>query len=499
MIEILITLAIGLIAGLAGMLLWWALLSDWWHGGSRKRRCPKCAYDMSGVTSLKCPECGRTAKNERRLHRSRRRWRLGVVALVLLIGASLLPVGVTMYRFGWRSLLSAEQIALVAAYRGQWEYAGSMWGGQPGELSNPNRWALSKAIHVYLDVPGALENRQFNSQLREELARRNPVITLAEVEVRARANEKATAAARGPGATSIAGSRRTADEFIAQLQEWPGFLTTPLSWEEWASQDPSIGKPWQSTSHLDPPMTISIDAAVDRMLRCTQDANELLNVVAMLRKVGREDVLDAYWEKCKPMSVETATLAAVALCYDIARSPITDRQRQIAAEAIALAPNDARGLRRLSGLISYISDPEPVLYALIERCTPQEFSQAADPAVFRLPAIRSSHRIFRVLASHRHGLPVNPIIDDILLRMDLSPQQALLLMDQGTTAERSAVLLVVARRGFLSNEDVFAPLRPIVLEILADESQSVVDRMHALIAIHNRTPEDKRFVPIAPW
>ena len=53
-------------------LLFWSLFRD---RGRRKRRCPKCWYDMAGVPGLTCPECGRTSK-EKHLHRSRRRRRI---------------------------------------------------------------------------------------------------------------------------------------------------------------------------------------------------------------------------------------------------------------------------------------------------------------------------------------------------------------------------------------------------------------------------------------
>ena len=37
-------------------LLVWAMFGDRARG---RRRCPRCWYDMSGATLLKCPECGR--------------------------------------------------------------------------------------------------------------------------------------------------------------------------------------------------------------------------------------------------------------------------------------------------------------------------------------------------------------------------------------------------------------------------------------------------------
>ncbi len=64
----------------------WALFSDRPRG---RKRCPKCWYDMAGSPTLTCPECGKTAASDRKLHKTRRRWRLvGLAAVVLLIAAA---------------------------------------------------------------------------------------------------------------------------------------------------------------------------------------------------------------------------------------------------------------------------------------------------------------------------------------------------------------------------------------------------------------------------
>jgi hypothetical protein len=58
--------------------------------------CPRCWYDMAGTPGLTCPECGRAARSERDLHRTRRRWGLAAAGGVLL-----LPVlGVAGARYG---------------------------------------------------------------------------------------------------------------------------------------------------------------------------------------------------------------------------------------------------------------------------------------------------------------------------------------------------------------------------------------------------------------
>lgn len=71
-------------AGVAGVLalavLYVALLRDRSRG---RRRCPKCWYDMSGVPGLRCPECGREARREKGLFRTRRRLGLAAAGVVL--------------------------------------------------------------------------------------------------------------------------------------------------------------------------------------------------------------------------------------------------------------------------------------------------------------------------------------------------------------------------------------------------------------------------------
>jgi HEAT repeat protein len=94
----------------------WADIS-WWAGGvlavaalvvaalalfrdrpRGRRRCPRCWYDMAGVTGMTCPECGREQKAERRFFCTRRRWRgvaLAAVMLTLATGTAIAPAAYT--------------------------------------------------------------------------------------------------------------------------------------------------------------------------------------------------------------------------------------------------------------------------------------------------------------------------------------------------------------------------------------------------------------------
>lgn len=92
-------------------LICWALF---WDRSRGRRRCPKCWYDMAGVPGLKCPECGREAKGERALRRTRRRWRwagLGAVLGLIGIGGACVP---KYQQGGWTALVPSAGLAICA-------------------------------------------------------------------------------------------------------------------------------------------------------------------------------------------------------------------------------------------------------------------------------------------------------------------------------------------------------------------------------------------------
>lgn len=81
----------------------WALLSDSSRG---RRRCPKCFHSMDPAIGLVCPECGLDAREERRLFRTRRRWKLAAMAVVLLGMPAVLTAGLARLKQtgGWSDL-----------------------------------------------------------------------------------------------------------------------------------------------------------------------------------------------------------------------------------------------------------------------------------------------------------------------------------------------------------------------------------------------------------
>jgi hypothetical protein len=80
-----------------------------WFVGDRsygRTRCPRCWYDMSARASLTCPECGREARRESHLRRTRRR-RLTLAAAICLALPSmyLLRQSEPVARHGWSELI----------------------------------------------------------------------------------------------------------------------------------------------------------------------------------------------------------------------------------------------------------------------------------------------------------------------------------------------------------------------------------------------------------
>ena len=102
---------VGGLLGLGGLvLLWWALFADRSKG---RKRCPKCWYNMSHTPSLTCSECGYTAKREKKLRKTHRRWRWAVVAVLLLLGSASSSLTPKVKRDGWYTIIPSTVLILL--------------------------------------------------------------------------------------------------------------------------------------------------------------------------------------------------------------------------------------------------------------------------------------------------------------------------------------------------------------------------------------------------
>ncbi len=144
----------------------WARLGD---NRTKLRRCSRCWYDMGSVSGLRCPECGRTARTEAQLHRSKPRTRwvwASCVGLVLIAGWGLvrLPKG------GWASVMPRPVVAAALALAAPGPAPASQAGGialptpTAAFRSSASRWErlvwrrqVSEALQVWTDAVLAKE------------------------------------------------------------------------------------------------------------------------------------------------------------------------------------------------------------------------------------------------------------------------------------------------------------------------------------------------------
>lgn len=152
--------AVVVAAGLAVSFL--ALFGDRSRG---RRRCPRCWYDMASVAGSRCPECGRTPKNERAFFRTRRRWRRFVLGvLLLLVGA---PAGFAAPRVrarGWVGAVPTTVLMAVSPWLPRPTAAGVTPGVAAGLLPP---WAAPSPAGPPRSIPARL-----TQELQERIAKR---------------------------------------------------------------------------------------------------------------------------------------------------------------------------------------------------------------------------------------------------------------------------------------------------------------------------------------
>src|SRR5690606_16209537 len=159
----------GWLVGLAGAaVVAWALLGDRARQlrRGRTRRCPRCWYSMEGVPGLRCPECGREAKRERALLKSRRRWRWAVVGVLVVVAGIALHATSGVRQHGWIALVPDRLLLL----NDDWQLGEELdrrW--EEGRLSRSVRRILAKQA-----MNDLAEGRAGDSLRSRELAHVHP-------------------------------------------------------------------------------------------------------------------------------------------------------------------------------------------------------------------------------------------------------------------------------------------------------------------------------------
>ncbi len=504
MTEILITLAIGLIAGLAGMLLWWALLSDWWHAGSKKRRCPKCAYDMTGASGLKCPECGTVAKSEHGLHRSRRRWRLAILALLMLACASSGPIWMQVSRLGWRSLFSLEQIAFIQAVRGEWEYpplsqnsmgftsyvagpqireAGAIFfGSDHRDEAKASSFWLRRAIRWHIPA-ASLTDGDFIRAV-STITQNDPTLGPDSVERTYLRNAEAALQQQTTANTVAAAQRSFKDDVVVK-----GDAAVWVAWRD----DPE----WRllATQHLmakRPAMSITEQEAAESLFS-DESRGPALGLMATL---GRFDVLDRYWQLVVASDKDgSAVRAAFELLPHTGGASAGELRTRVGTFALSAIGTDSRRLGDIARLAALYPPAEPVFIDHFESVSDDAIIRGVLPTMLDLHPASNSVRVFRSLARRWALCGRCDNLTRLLVCCNLSQSDALEILQGGESHERSAALQLLERRHHWLAGPEFDPLRPVVRRLTFDATLSIEDRLNAVTVLRDRTPEGARLRP----
>src|SRR5262245_56778409 len=94
-----VLLVVAAFFGLGGVIVFYLALFR--HRARGRRRCPRWWYDMSATAGLRCPECGREARIPRKLLKTRRRWKMAMLGVVMVLLAGAGGAGVQVLEHGW--------------------------------------------------------------------------------------------------------------------------------------------------------------------------------------------------------------------------------------------------------------------------------------------------------------------------------------------------------------------------------------------------------------
>jgi HEAT repeat protein len=122
-----------------------------------RRRCPKCWYDMTSISGLRCPECGRDARRESHLAKTRPNRRLAAIGLTILL-SSLVLWKTPRIREDWTSVVPGPLLVLAL----------QVWGDPPDiveqrivtrvQSGTATRWdRLQAASWAKAELPNAID------------------------------------------------------------------------------------------------------------------------------------------------------------------------------------------------------------------------------------------------------------------------------------------------------------------------------------------------------
>lgn len=125
----------------------------WRDPFSRIRRCPSCRYDMSATSGRKCPECGTEARNEKVMHRKRRRYRWIAAGLVIMLSSWFVFRWPEYQRTSWTTgpLAFVPRTALVVVWP-------SIARWQEESSDNPGAWWAKPDARKHWHLPGAISD-----------------------------------------------------------------------------------------------------------------------------------------------------------------------------------------------------------------------------------------------------------------------------------------------------------------------------------------------------
>ncbi len=198
---------------LAGVFVAWRF--GWRDPGKGTRRCPKCWYDMSATSGLKCSECGREVTLEKRLRRRRvrRRW---IVAGVVIALASWVPFKwpeyqrLSVLRSGVLAFVPKTVLVVAWPWIVDWQYA---------SFDQPKAWWAKRDPRMHYNLQEVIAPPSLWTWQRSLLRRRtNDILRTTDSK------------ARFFWGTEIA-FRRTSpeDETIAAYID--GYLRAPVDWQ----------------------------------------------------------------------------------------------------------------------------------------------------------------------------------------------------------------------------------------------------------------------------